>query len=177
MNFLIPADVVGNKLRNLTWVAAYSFIQFLFCQEVAEPKYLRITMTLISWNDRYKTDIAMIDQQHQELFDIVNYLHDAILCGKDREVLSETLTEIAEYTSVHFATEENYMLYHRYPGYAAHKKEHDSFKWQVENLLNEFASGEKVLSISLIVFIKDWLDNHLLRIDAMYKSYLTERMT
>ena len=39
-------------------------------------------MSIAVWDDRYKTGHELVDKQHQELFPMINRLHDAIMASK-----------------------------------------------------------------------------------------------
>lgn len=49
---------------------------------------------------------------------MVNDLHDAIMTGKSKEILTPTLTKLANYTIEHFQSEENLMAGVNYPARA-----------------------------------------------------------
>jgi len=66
-------------------------------------------MPIAFWRDEYCTGDPIIDRQHQELFRIVNKLHDAMLEGHGSDVLGSTLDELTTYTNEHFDYEESRM--------------------------------------------------------------------
>ncbi|NJM14282.1 MAG: hypothetical protein HC896_01855 [Bacteroidales bacterium] len=41
-------------------------------------------MSLITWNEKYSVGIKEIDNQHVNLVNIINELHDAMLKGKGK---------------------------------------------------------------------------------------------
>ena len=133
-------------------------------------------MSFIVWDSRYSVGDDILNYQHKKLFDMINNLYDAILQGKEKIVLGEVLTEMVEYTSLHFSAEENYMMNHHYPAYAEHKKENDILRKQVMEIFNQFDRGENVLSISVMVFLKDWLQDHILETDSLYANYIAHKM-
>jgi len=54
-------------------------------------------MAYINWSDRYSVGNAHLDSQHQELFRIVNALHEAILERRSRDHLGELFEELEKY--------------------------------------------------------------------------------
>jgi len=54
-------------------------------------------MAYINWSDRYSVSNAHLDGQQQELFRIVNTLHEAILerCSRDRKYIQDSQPERA----------------------------------------------------------------------------------
>ncbi len=125
-------------------------------------------MSFIVWDNKYSVGDDLLNYQHKKLFDVINHLHEAMLQGQGKEVLGEILTEMLEYTSLHFAAEEKYMLLKGYPGYAEHKKEHALLQKHVMTLFDDFEGGKPVLSMSVLVFLKDWLEEHILKMDLLY---------
>ena len=43
-------------------------------------------MALINWNDSFSVNVAVIDQQHKKLVDMINDLNDAMKQGKGKDV-------------------------------------------------------------------------------------------
>lgn len=129
-------------------------------------------MAFIPWDEKYSVGIQSIDDQHKQLFGMVNELHDAMLHKKSKEVMGKVLSELVNYTASHFATEEEYMQKHAFSGYAAHKKEHDDLAKQAIDILNDFNSGKAVLSLAVVSFLKDWIYKHILKTDMQYREHL-----
>ena len=63
-------------------------------------------MPLFTWNASYSVNVKRFDADHQQLFSILNELHDAMKAGRGKEVLEGTLTELLRYTERHFTAEE-----------------------------------------------------------------------
>ncbi|WP_406656316.1 bacteriohemerythrin [Methanolobus sp. ZRKC2] len=132
-------------------------------------------MALVTWSDKYSMNIKEIDEQHQSLVRMINELHDAMLQAKSKEVALGIINNMAEYTQYHFSTEEKYMQQFEYPGYAAHKKEHDKFIEKVGNFKNDYESGKTGLSFDLLNFLKDWLVTHIQESDKKYSPLFNEK--
>ena len=115
-----------------------------------------------------------MDTQHKKLFSLLDELANAMLTGTVRESFGKILSGLAEYAKTHFAQEELLMSQHGYPGYNGHKKLHDEFIKQVDNLQKEFDSG-MVLPIKTSIFLRDWLSNHILKVDQQYSVFLNAK--
>ncbi|GAK48844.1 hemerythrin HHE cation binding region [Candidatus Moduliflexus flocculans] len=63
------------------------------------------------------------------------------------------------------------MTQHGYPGYPGHKKLHDEFVKQVNDLQKDFDEG-KTLPVKTSQFLRDWLTNHILKVDQQYSAFL-----
>ena len=132
-------------------------------------------MSEFVWKPEYSVNIKAIDDQHKKLVDIINKLYDAMSEGKGRTVLLETLNDLAEYTSIHFATEEEFMIGFSYPDYAEHKSEHDKCVLKVLGFKKQFDKGQVNLSIEMATFLVDWLRNHIMLMDQKYKAFFNEK--
>jgi hemerythrin len=132
-------------------------------------------MALFLWKEEYTVDIKQIDDQHKQLVEMINELHSAMLSGKGREALGETFTGLVEYTKTHFSTEETLMSQHGYPELKAHRESHDEFTNKVTAMYNDFTEGNILISIELMNFLKDWLINHIARVDKKYAPFFSEK--
>lgn len=131
---------------------------------------------MFEWKPEYSVHIPEIDAQHQRLFALAAELHTAMAEGKGRTVLEQSLARLADYTKTHFAHEERFMLLHHYPEASAHKIEHDKLAAQVLDLQKRFRGGEKTLTISLMVFLKNWLEHHIAGSDQQYSVYIRGKL-
>ncbi len=129
-------------------------------------------MNLFEWKDSYRVDIKSIDDDHQGLFKLINQLFNAMSHGKAKDVLSETLTQLIDYTKTHFRREEMYFSTTNYPGFQEHKLQHELFIEKIVNLKKQFDNGEQQISVELIKFLSDWLINHILISDKKYMIHL-----
>ncbi|QQS35452.1 MAG: bacteriohemerythrin [Ignavibacteriales bacterium] len=132
-------------------------------------------MALITWSEKYSVNIQSIDTQHKKLAELVNQLHSALAEGKAKEVLSKILSELVSYTKTHFAYEEKLLQQEKFPGYLAHKMEHDSLTQKVLSFQKEFQAGKSAFSVELMNFLKDWLINHIVGSDKKYTQHLKSK--
>lgn len=132
-------------------------------------------MELFQWNERYNTGIPDIDEDHRKLVGLLNGLYRAMRAGETNEPLRGLLDELLDYTRGHFAREESLMSRHGFPGYVAHKLEHEQLRRKVEELQGELDKGRISLSIEIFQFLRNWLSNHILDVDQRYAPFLAER--
>jgi hemerythrin len=130
-------------------------------------------MALMTWEEKYVTNVNEADEQHQEIFRLVDVLHDSL--SGDRELIKENLSALVGVVVEHFATEEKLMSETNYPNYEAHKKMHDDLVQQVAAIQEKFNAGETELTEDIIVFVRDWLYNHITNTDKQYGPYLNEK--
>lgn len=131
-------------------------------------------MVLIAWTDKLAVNVKEIDDQHKKLINIINQLNDAMNSGKGRDVLGKVLTELVNYTMYHFGTEERLMEQHKYVNSPTHKAEHQKFVDTVGDFKKKFDSGNAMLSIKIMHFLRDWLTNHIMKTDQKFGQALNK---
>ncbi len=132
-------------------------------------------MALVEWKTVYETNVSEVDNQHKKLVGIVNELHSAMIMGKGKDVLSKVFNELVEYTLIHFATEEKYFDEYVYPEADLHKQQHKNLVEQVAALKTKFEAGEKVLTLDVMNFLRDWLHDHIIGSDKLFGPYLNSK--
>lgn len=117
----------------------------------------------LTWTPNLSVGVAAIDKQHQTLFDKANQLFEAGKNGKARDYISEMLKFLDDYTRLHFADEEKYMMSINYPGYSAQKKLHTDFISKIEKLKKDYeeSGGNIIVIINANQMIVDWLVKHI----------------
>lgn len=130
---------------------------------------------LIEWGPRYHIGLKSIDDQHKILVDLMNELYDAFGSNKNKKVIRKVLQELLDYTVYHFGNEEDLFQKHGYKESENHEGQHEKFIERIRNFKDEFEKGNAVLSFDLIDFLKNWLLNHILKIDAKYVPFLKEK--
>lgn len=131
-------------------------------------------MALIEWREEYSVNVEIIDKQHKRLFEILNQFYNDIMEIRGQDSIKKVVNDLSEYAVIHFKTEEDIMLKIDYPDYKMHKKEHDTFVNKVVELHKKLQSGEFVLSIEVLNFLKDWLINHILKVDKNYVDFFNK---
>ena len=134
-------------------------------------------MPYIAWSERFSVGNPVIDQQHQELFSLINQAYVAV--GGDPlneyESLWSILSALLEYTRFHFAEEERMLELAAYPKLAAHKELHKDLLKKTEAMLTALENGEAGIDAeSLCQFLKDWIERHVLTVDRDYMPYLAK---
>lgn len=128
-------------------------------------------MPFFTWTSNMSVGVKASDDDHKRLIDLLNKLYDGMKSGHGRDVVGKVLDELVSYTKYHFAREEDFFDRTGYPA-DDHKKEHRELVEQAVSLQSRFKSGETVLSIETLDFLKNWLNNHILGTDKKYSAHL-----
>ena len=125
-------------------------------------------MALITWSDKLSVGIRTIDAQHGVLVDTLNELHDAMLKGQAKSMTEPILRNLLAYTRDHFSAEEAMMAAAEYPDLAEHCVKHRDLTKKIENDIERFERGEIGPNLHLLNFLRDWLTNHIQKVDGAY---------
>lgn len=131
------------------------------------------SMALIEWKDSFSVGNDEIDRQHKRLFQLTNELHDGMMRGEGRAVVGSLLEQVISYTKTHFAAEEQMMAQAQYPDLPAHRAKHQDLTRQVTAIYDEYRSGGAVVTLKVLTFLKDWLQNHILETDKRYSGHVS----
>ncbi len=132
-------------------------------------------MELITFEDGLRLNIPKIDSQHEKLIELVNGLHGALLGGADKTARDSLLSQLLERTRNHCAFEEELMSRYDYPGYRAHKSEHDRLTQNLVDLVERYHRGELLLSIAVVMELKCWATIHIKQSDKPFGAFLSDR--
>jgi len=132
-------------------------------------------MPIITWTDSFSVKVVEIDNQHKKLVEMINRLYEAMKVGKSKDVMGEILDNLITYTATHFKTEEKYFDLYHYPEKETHKAEHEKFVETVTKFKNDFESGNAIISIEVMNFLKEWLTNHINGSDKQYTKCFNDQ--
>jgi len=132
---------------------------------------------LVTWSATYSVGIKLIDDQHKELFKLVNDMYNHVNNDdeeEERAYFQGVIRQVVGYVKTQFATEEIIMKKTKFQGYVEHKKVHDSFILSVLDIIKKFDEGKRVPLMSLTHFIKDWILTHIAIMDKHYFKHLVK---
>ena len=124
-----------------------------------------------SWADEYSVGIAEVDDQHHNLVNFVQELHQAIKTRRGRAVSIAIIARLAEYTRTHFLFEESLMRVTNYPDAALHKHQHDDLIDKVVTLQDKLIKENIPITFELLHFLKNWLAHHICGSDKEFGLY------
>lgn len=143
------------------------FQKFLICRK-------KENMVFFPWKEEYEIGIREVDEQHRELFSLINELYETMKEGKGRETVHRVLEGFIERVQLHFQAEEKWMEKYGYPGLLTHRAQHENLTKKVMEMEKNFMDAPPGFSIKLANFLREWLHNHILGSDRRFGEYLDE---
>ena len=128
------------------------------------PVSRRTIRPFIEWSNSLAVGHPDIDAQHQQLVEIANRLNTAMQEGQGRDKVGDVLKELVDYTVSHFSFEEKLMRKYGYRDSANHEKAHEQLIADVKRFIKQYESDQS-LATELMRFLRDWLINHILKVD------------
>lgn len=133
-------------------------------------------MSLVEWDKTYSIGIAIFDDEHKKLIAIINQLEQAIAAGTDSLILQQITDSLVEYTLMHFRHEEMYFDDWAYPDAVEHAAAHAALRQRVFDYRKQIRERDNsTLAVELAVFLKEWLQQHILIDDRKYGAFLFEK--
>ena len=130
----------------------------------------------IEFDERIRTGIPEIDEQHQRLVQIYNELDDAFREGRANRQMSEILARLYDYTKTHFEHEERLLEECAWPDLAQHQFEHRRLAERLRSfVVRHRRSGERV-SAEVVEFVRRWVVSHIMDCDLRYADHVKERL-
>jgi len=129
-------------------------------------------MVLLEWTPKLSVGIKKIDDQHKYFIKLLNKADDTVKAKKKNELIKE-LPELLNYARTHFSTEEEIFDKYSYPYSNEHKLEHLKLLEKAVKFYDK-ATVEKEVGEELMLFLKDWLENHLKKHDFKYAKYFKD---
>ncbi len=123
---------------------------------------------LIEWKDSYSVGVKQIDEQHKKLFSHINNLYSSMKEGKDKQMLSKLLNDLADYVNYHFSTEEKYFEEFNYAEKDKHLSQHKQYTDKIKSFQEAYAKNQRFLSFEIIDFLEDWILGHVTGEDMKY---------
>lgn len=120
----------------------------------------------------YLTNIPLIDEEHQQLFDYANQIYDLLhqeFIADKYDNIADILGKLRDYTKKHFADEEAYMESIQYKRLFSQKIQHNEFiqkldEWDLESI-DESENQDETIQ-EMLNFLTDWLIHHILELDT-----------
>lgn len=130
-------------------------------------------MPIIDWLDCYSVHVKELDENHKQIIEMVNRLHDSLLNDRVDETVGIVLKDLAAYTRSHFEAEESVMKQLDFPGLSDHRRMHQEFSSRVATVLKP---GTPVTVFELLAFLREKLVKHILQEDCKVGIIISHRV-
>ncbi|WP_421159778.1 bacteriohemerythrin [Aeromonas dhakensis] len=129
---------------------------------------------LLHWNEAFMVQVPSMDSQHLGLFEAMNRLYQAVLDKSPAQLRKQRLDELLKLATRHFADEEQVMEQAGYPELRRHKEEHARLLAELDTLMQRNGPDDEEFNMELLVFLKNWLLNHISKVDKQYSGSLRQ---
>jgi hemerythrin-like metal-binding protein len=136
---------------------------------------MEIQMELFTWDNKYSVSNAELDNHHKKLFSIFNKLYKTCLDKNSELSVDPIIEELVSYTVTHFVAEEKYMKSIGYKDINKHISEHWYFKERICKQQHVKDINNTVVSKEIVLYLWNWLINHVMTEDRKYAIYLNRR--
>ena len=130
---------------------------------------------LFPWTTKLSLGIDKIDDQHKELVRLINRLHRAMKVKAGSSEAGDILDNLAKYTLYHFDFEEKLFDKYGYPQRKDHKNYHRKLVESVVVFQKDFKSGKTGLTMELMMFLTNWLKDHIMKTDRDYVAFFKDK--
>jgi hemerythrin-like metal-binding protein len=136
----------------------------------------------IQWSDAMLTGVAEMDRQHRILVYTLGEAQVNLTSEMDDPLFEQITRDLLAYAIYHFNTEEQFMQQYGYssgvPEEAkSHLAAHRSFSEQVVELRDKAHAGKPGSREELLVFLKNWLTNHIMTTDKRLGQFISSHIT
>jgi hemerythrin-like metal-binding protein len=112
-------------------------------------------------------DIPEMDEEHQQIIECMNRLHQLSEAGARRMQLAQAYEALAAVTQKHFKDEEGYMERIGFADLAKHRIVHRHLLERLAGFRKQF-DDTGVFKEDFFFFLKMWLKSHICGIDTRY---------
>jgi hemerythrin-like metal-binding protein len=128
-------------------------------------------MELYVWDETFKVDVEILDQQHRVIFDSLRKISSAVAGAGDQGIVLSLLDSFDIYCKVHFFDEERVMENAGFPSLDLHRKQHDIFVNHLELFKASYSPRQTDMKDGFIA-IGDWFIRHVVTFDRAYADFL-----
>jgi hemerythrin-like metal-binding protein len=111
------------------------------------------------WDEKYAIGVEEIDRQHMEFVKLFRRFNIGIQKAIPVAVQLRILKELVKYADYHFTSEENIMVFTKYPDLATHQSEHSKLLSSLDRRVNGYKKAPEH-GEQLSDFLYDWFVNH-----------------
>lgn len=133
----------------------------------------KIKLQTFVWNDQLVMGVDVMDKEHLLLVEKINALIRSLedqYVVKNKSQLKDAFNDLAQYTTLHFKHEEDFMHSVEYPQLQSHKSIHVKLLEQVGKYGVQI-ENDQLDDRKLISFLRNWLISHIMGVDMQYANH------
>jgi len=127
--------------------------------------------TFFYWSDQLDVGHTEINEQHKEIIKYINILAKAHQT-QQTDTVSADLAALIKVTTEHFKSEERLYQAGDYPDKESHSEKHSEILKQLRDFQDEFEKGNRQVDHDFLIFIKEWLQVHIMSIDSSFRNFI-----
>lgn len=116
---------------------------------------------LMQWSESNNLGIPVIDQQHRELYEMLNELNQAMAHGHGRNIAAKVMNRLFPLIREHFEEEEKNLRHINSPAYRQCCAQHTEELKLVHLFLQDKCAGDPSAVIDLLYFLDTLLEGHI----------------
>ncbi len=129
--------------------------------------------TPLIWNDEFKINNSLLDQQHEALWHLAKDLKDSLHRKEVHKITQNVLAKMAFFVIDRFKSEERIMIEKQYPFYSSHLVFHEKFSEKLIALIDH--QNRNVDSANeAYELILELIQHHILSDDKIFLRWLEE---
>ncbi|NGX15863.1 diguanylate cyclase [Wenzhouxiangella sp. XN24] len=126
----------------------------------------------LSWKDSFASGHALIDRQHQGLFDVANEILAAVLSSRPRDEIAEIVERLIADVVQHFKDEEEFLASIGFVELEEHAEEHGRLLDKAQRLSAAFHEDSLGVGELFQFLAYDVVTRHILGADRQYFPYV-----
>ena len=132
-------------------------------------------MVFLKWNSSFLVNIKEIDEQHENLFKIINNLHRSLKMGEGEAFTKPILYSLLKEVIIHFQTEEKWMKKYEYPELQKHYQAHQVYISEIKGFSIKNEKRTPLLARNLLLSLGGWYRVHITEYDKKFGKFLEEK--
>jgi hemerythrin len=128
-----------------------------------------------TWKEEYNTGVNFIDEQHRYFLNIISDLNDYLKGEVCRESASKIFFSLVHYAEHYLIQEEIYFKDYHFPSTNEHKDLHAAFIKRVIQFKTDYEHDIQHTCRTMMEYLVDWFDNHILKYDKKAIDYLKDK--
>ncbi len=127
----------------------------------------------VVWTSEISMKHEVLDEQHRYFHNLVNRIHESINVQNVNHLIA-CLSELKQYTSVHFIEEEKLMTEANYPKLEEHKEYHKMIKKRILQLCSDLEFQPLAVAVEIKTFLDLWINEHMHKADIDFAGFIEQ---